>query len=110
MQLSNVKITQETLVKIHPCGHTDGGLRHIYLGEIEQGLVRLERLLMRYRSVTDDVLYFRALMELEAFKRCATADTLELSALISFLHSVLRQAHTLAHAVSEQRGSTEHSV
>ena len=110
MQLSDVEILQETLIKVYPCGHTDGGLRHIYLGEIEQGLVRLERLLMRYRSVADDALYFHALMELEVFKRCATADTLGLSALVPLLHSVLRQAHTLARAVGEQRGSTEYNV
>ena len=101
MQRTDADIAQEMLVKIYPSGSTDG-LRRLYLSEIERGLTRLERLLMRYRSVANDALYFHALMELEVLKRCAAVD-LGLSALVPLLHSVLRQTHTLARTVSEQR-------
>ena len=102
LQRIKVSITQETLVKIYPHGSADG-LRQLYLSEIERGLVRLEGLLMRYRSVADDALYFYALMELEVLKRCAKVDALGLAELTPLLHSVLCQTHTLARTVSEQR-------
>ena len=102
LQRTKTDTTQETLVKIYPPGNADG-LKRLYLSEIERGLVRLEGLLMHYRSVTDDALYFYALMELEVLKRCAKADTQDLAELTPLLHSVLRQMHTLARTVSEQR-------
>ena len=102
MQRTKTDTTRETLVKIYPNGSADG-LKRLYISEIERGLVCLEELLMRYRSVTDDALYFYALMELEVLKRCAKADAQDLAELRTLLHSVLHQTHTLARTVSEQR-------
>ena len=101
MQRTETDIARETLVKIYPPGNADG-LKRLYLGEIERSVARLEGLLMRYRSVASDALYFYALMELEVLKRRAKADA-QLAALTPLLHSVLHQAHTLARTVSEQR-------